>query len=287
MIMFGPSGNSLAFSEAGNKTTEQSAVWVKNMGLDAFEYSFGRGILMGEEKAVSINKAFKQNGVAISVHAPYYINFANPDPEMIEKSIGYVIKSAQMCKLMGGNRIVIHPAAQGKETRENAFKKTVENFRLLTERIYDENLNDMLFCPETMGKTAQIGTIEEVTELCGIDKIYLPTVDFGHVNAREQGSLKTAGDYETRLLYMIEKLGYEKMKRFHIHFSKIMYSVKGEIKHLNFDDEKYGPCFEPLCETLVRLKLEPVIICESAGRQDEDALYMKKCYENYKTGCSF
>lgn len=280
MILFGPSGNSVAFAEAGNKTTEQSAVWVKQMGLDAFEYSFGRGILMSEERAVSIAQAFKNNNIAISVHAPYYINFANHDPEMIEKSIEYLLKSAQMVKLMGGNRVVFHPATQGKDTRGDAFERTEQNFYKLTEAIYKNNLQDIIFCPETMGKFAQIGTIEEICDLCLVDKVFIPTVDFGHVNAREQGSLKTENDYFVRLQYMLEKLGYEKMKNFHVHFSKIMYSKKGEIKHLNFDDEVYGPQFQPLAYVLLKLRLEPVVICESAGDQDKDALFMKEYY-NY------
>ena len=278
MILFGPSGNSENFFSAGLKNSEQSAVWVKEKGLDAFEYSFGRGILMGESKALSIGNAFKENQIQISVHAPYYINFANPDPEKIQNSIDYVLNSAKMVRLMGGNRTIFHPATQGKDTRENAFARTLDNFKKLTEAIYNANMQDLIYCPETMGKLGQIGTIEEVTELCSLDKIYIPTVDFGHINAREQGSLKTYDDYKNRLQYMIEKLGYEKMKRFHVHFSKIQYTVKGELRHLNFDDQKYGPEFEPLAQALIDLKLEPVIICESAGQQDEDALYMKKAY---------
>lgn len=280
MILFGPSGNSENFFNAGLKTTEQSAQWVKKMGLDAFEYSFGRGVLMSEERAVSIGNAFKANEVAISVHAPYYINFANPDPEMIEKSIGYVVKSAEMVKLMGGDRIIIHPATQGKDTRENAFSRTIENFNKLTDYIYAIGMQDLKYCPETMGKLGQIGTIEEITKICKIDKIYIPTVDFGHVNSREQGSLNSVEDFTNRLEYMISELGYERMKNFHIHFSKIQYSTKGEIRHLNFDDDVYGPRFEPLAEALIKLNLEPVVICESAGQQDVDALFMKNYYFN-------
>lgn len=278
MILFGPSGNSEAFFASGQKSSEQSAVWVKNMGLDAFEYSFGRGILMGESKALSLNQAFKENKVAISVHAPYYINFANPDDQKIQASIDYVIKSAQMVKLMGGTRVIFHPATQGKDKREVAFERTKENFKKLIAVIYELGMQDMTYCPETMGKLGQIGTVEELTELCLTDKIFVPTVDFGHINAREQGSLKCVNDYQSRLEYMIEKLGYERMKHFHVHFSKIQYTAKGELRHLNFDDTVYGPEFEPLAEALINLKLEPVIICESAGNQDADALYMKNTY---------
>lgn len=278
MILFGPSGNSEGFFAAGLKNSEQSAVWVKNMGLDAFEYSFGRGVLMSEEKALSIGKAFNENNVKISVHAPYYINFSNPDPEMIDKSIGYVVKSAEMVGLMGGNRIIIHPATQGKDTRENAFARALDNFKKLTDVIYATGMDNLLYCPETMGKYAQLGTVEEITEICKIDKIYVPTVDFGHVNSREGGSLKNKEDFIKRLQFMIDELGYDRMKHFHVHFSKIQYGAKGEIRHLNFDDEVYGPEFEPLADALIDLKLEPVIICESAGMQDVDALYMKNYY---------
>ena len=143
MILFGPSGNSENFFNAGLKSSEQIAVWVKNLGLDAFEYSFGRGVLMSEERALSIGRAFFENNVKISVHAPYYINFANPDSEMIEKSIGYVIKSAEMVRLMGGNRIIIHPATQGKDLREVAFSRALDNFKRLTDVIYAKNMENL------------------------------------------------------------------------------------------------------------------------------------------------
>ena len=278
MIKFGPSGNSLAFSQAGKSKSEESAVWVKNLGLSCFEYSFGRGVNLTDERAVSIGKAFSDAGVEISVHAPYYINFANPEQENAEKSYGYVLSSAKKVKLMGGKRVVFHPASQGKMKREQAVDLTEERLKILRDRIYEENLSDLIICPETMGKIGQIGTIEEVTRFCKIDKIYIPAVDFGHINARECGSLKSEKDYTERLEYMISELGYEKMKNFHIHFSKIEYSAKGEVRHLTFEDNHYGPDFEPLALALKKLNLEPYIVCESAGTQDIDALKMQKTY---------
>ena len=278
MIKFGPSGNCESFYAEGYSHTEQSAEFVKNRGLDCFEYSFGRGVRMSEDKAISIGEAFQAAGVEISVHAPYFINFANPDDEMAAKSYGYVLDSAKMLKLMGGKRVVFHPAAQGKVSREEAVSLTEERLKILRDYIYLNNLQDLIFCPETMGKLAQIGTVEEITRFCKIDPVFIPCIDFGHINAREQGSLKTVEDYKSRLQYMIDELGYEKMKHFHMHFSKIMYSAKGEIKHLTFEDEVYGPEFSPLAVALKELNLEPYIVSESAGTQAEDALEMKKMY---------
>ena len=278
MILFGPSGNSESFYAAGYSHTEQSAKFVRDMGLDCFEYSFGRGVRMTEDKAISIGEAFRAQGVAISVHAPYYINFANPSDESAQKSYGYVIDSGKMLRLMGGDRCVFHPAAQGKAEREAAVSLTEERLKVLRDYIYLNGLDDLYFCPETMGKLAQIGTLEEVVRFCKIDKVFLPAVDFGHLNAREQGSLKTVSDYKERLEYMIAELGYERVKHFHVHFSKIEYSSKGEVRHLTLADTRYGPEFAPLAAALKELKLEPYIVSESAGTQAEDALEMKRIY---------
>ena len=280
MIKFGPSGNSESFYAEGNAHTEQAPAYVKARGLNCFEYSFGRGVRMSEDKAISIGEAFASENIEISVHAPYFINFANPDDEMAAKSYNYVLESAEKCRLMGGKRIVFHPATQGKLTRFEAVALTEKRLQTLREYIYLNDMQDLTFCPETMGKSAQIGTIEEITQFCKIDKVFTPCVDFGHVNAREQGSLKTADDYLRRLEYMINELGYERMKHFHVHFSKIMYSGKGEVKHLTFADELYGPEFEPLAVALKSLQLEPYIICESDGTQAEDAAQMKNFYAN-------
>lgn len=279
MIKFGPSGNSESFYAKGLSHTEDAAKYVREMGLDCFEYSFGRGVRMSEGKAISIGEAFSEQGIEISVHAPYYINFANPSDESAQNSYNYVLDSGRALKLMGGKRCVFHSATQGKAEREDALRLTEARMKTLRDYIYLNGLNDLYFCPETMGKIAQIGTLEEVVRLCKIDDIFLPAIDFGHINAREQGSLKTVSDYKSRLEYMIGELGYERVKHFHVHFSKIQYGVKGEIRHLTFADELYGPLFEPLAIALKELKLEPYIVSESAGTQAEDALEMKHIYK--------
>lgn len=280
MILFGPSGNSESFAREGYTKTEQAAAWVKNRGLDCFEYSFGRGVNMGEEKAVSIGNAFKAADVKISVHAPYYVNLASTEEDKASNSYGYILSSAKMVGLMGGERIIFHPAAQGKQSRESAVNLTLNRLKMLCDLIYANNLEHLTYCPETMGKLGQIGTVEEVVEFCKVDGIFVPTVDFGHINAREGGSLVTEDDYGRRLDYMIAELGFDRMKHFHVHFSKIQYSEKGEVRHLTFEDDKYGPEFPPLAAAIKKRGLEPFIVCESAGTQAEDAAEMKRIYNS-------
>lgn len=281
-IKFGPSGNSESFYSEGNKNTEQVAEWLRKKGLDAFEYSFGRGTNMSDEKAISISKKMKEFDIAISGHAPYYINFANPDDEMIEKSFNYVLNTAHKVRLMGGDRIIFHPASVGKNNdRQSALNRTYENIKKLTDKIYETGNDDLIFCPETMGKINQIGDFREIAEICKIDKIYIPTVDFGHQNARTLGGLKNEADFEEIILCFLDAIGEFRTKNMHIHFSKIEYTKGGEVRHLTFDTDSlnYGPQFEPLAQILKKYNMSPRIICESSGTQAEDALTMKHIYE--------
>ena len=133
-----------------------------------------------------------------------------------------------------------------------------------------------------MGKYMQIGTYQEIIDFCQKDKILIPAFDFGHINCVMQGNLKTKDDFKKIFDYSINKIGYDKTKNCHIHFSKIEFTEKGEVKHLNLDDKEYGPNFEPLAYILDEYKLTPTIICESKERMMEDAMKLKEIYDSCK-----
>lgn len=279
MIRIGPSGNSDAFYASGRKHTYEEAAYLHSLGLNAFEYSFGRGVSMTDATAQKIRDEFTKYGVAISVHAPYYTNFANPDPEMISKSIGYIKQSLTACNKLGGERVVFHPAACGKATRAEAVARTKSNLALLAESCRDVAFPFKL-CAETMGKNNQIGTVEEVVDFCLIDEMFYPCFDFGHINSYMHGGIKSKDDYRRILDYTIDKLGFEKASQMHVHFSKIQYGDKGEIRHLTFADEKYGPEYAPLAELFDEYGMSPYIVCESDGTMSDDALAMKNMHKN-------
>lgn len=282
MIKFGPAGNCESFYAEGHKGTIETPKWISEKGLDCFEYSFGRGTNLSLATADLLREEFNKYNIEISVHAPYFINFSNENEEMIQKSFAYITNSLDRLKHLGGERCVFHPATQGKLDRKTAFNICLINIHRLVDLLYDKQLSDFKICAEAMGKIAQIGTVDEIIEICKIDKMIYPCMDFGHINAREQGSLKSASDYENIIKKMLDELGEEKTGNMHIHFSKIMYTKKGEVKHLTFDNdiENYGPNFEPLAEILVKYGLNPYVICESSGTQAEDALKIKKMYKN-------
>lgn len=279
MIKFGPSGNCATFYEQGHKRSVEAPKWLNSIGLNAYEYSFGRGITLNDDTAIEIGNEAKKYNVEVSVHAPYYINFANPSDEMVEKSYMYVINSLEKLKLLGGNRLVVHPASCGKMERSEAIDLTKKRLQVLKERLEMLGYDNFLICLETMGKPAQIGTYKEIIDFCKISPNFIPTLDFGHINALTHGSLKSEEDFREIIDYMFKELGEEKAKKVHIHFSKIEYGEKGEIRHLTLADDVYGPNFEPLAKILKEYNMEPVVICESNEIMAHDALILKSIYE--------
>ena len=275
MLRIGPSGNSQSFYDEGHAHTYEEAKWLREKGLNAFEYSFGRGVNIGQAACEKIRDEFVKYDVEISAHAPYYTNFANPDDEMIEKSIAYVVRSIEAVKVMGGKRVVFHPAACGKSSRAEAVARTKDNIAKMMS-VLD---GDFLLAPETMGKLNQIGTVEEIVDFCTLDERLVPCFDFGHINSYLRGGIKVKDDYKRIIDYTLDKLGERKGKNFHIHFSKIQYGEKGEIRHLTFADRKYGPEYEPLAALIDEYALTPYIVCESNGTMAEDALFMKNCHK--------
>ena len=284
-VLFGPAGNSLSFYEEGFKSTLETPMWLKKQGkglfeggLDLFEYSFGQGFRMTSEKAKEIGDKFKEFGIEMSIHAPYFINFANPDPVMYDKSLGYIRTGIKFMNAFGAKRMVFHPGSCGKMERSEAVGLLRERFVEFMPEIEAELGAEMFICPETMGKSMQIGTFKEIIDLCTISDKLLPTFDFGHINALTQGSLKTPDDFQRIFDYSFEKLGEFRTKNAQVHFSKIEYGAKGEIRHLTFADTVYGPNFEHLCEVLVKNDMSCHIICESSETQAEDSVAMKQIY---------
>lgn len=277
--MFGTAGNPDRFQAEGFKASKDMPLWLKGKGLDAYEYQCGKGVSVGEATARAIGEKAAQAGIVLSLHAPYFVNPANPDPDSQEKTAGYVLAACRVARWMGAGRVVIHTGALQKRTRADALATARESFKMLRRRCDDEGYGDILLCPETMGKINQLGDLEEVLALSVVTHGLLPCVDFGHLYARSLGALEGQEATARMLDRMAEVLGEEKARCFHSHFSMIEFTPKGgEARHLTFGQTDFGPDYRPLCRELARRGWSPTIICESAGTQDIDALTMKEEY---------
>lgn len=281
---FGPAGNSDAFS-AVHKSTLDAPQYLADMGLDHYEYQCGRGVRVSDKLAQAMRAKANEAGITLSVHAPYFISLSSVEPEKRDNSIDYILQTCDAAKRLGAERIVIHSGSCAKMTREEALELAKDTLIKARKQAIEQGFEDIVFCPETMGKVNQLGDLTEVLELCRLDDTFIPTIDFGHLNARTFGGITCKEDYEKMLDEVEDKLGHDRLRIFHSHFSKIMFTVPGgEKKHLTFDEnEGYGPDFEPLMELIAKKNLAPTFICESAGTQDKDALTMKKYYINVKS----
>lgn len=278
-IKFGPAGNSDSFAAAGFKATVDAPAWLEKLGLNAFEYQCGHGVSVGLPTAEKIGAAAKAHGITLSLHTPYYINLSSGEQERREKNVGYILQSCAAAQAMGAGHLVVHCGGVGKQSRDKAMQHTRENVRLLLEAVEQEGYTGQTLCLETMGKRSIIGSAEEICELVALDDRLLPCIDFGHLNARTGGHCNSYEEFAALLDLLENSIGTERARHLHAHFSKIQYSDKGEVRHLTFADEVYGPEFAPLARLLRERDYEPTIICESAGTQAEDALTMKKLYE--------
>lgn len=277
---FGPAGNSDSFFEKGYKHALEVPAYLTEMGLDAFEYQCGRGVNIGAEKALQFGRAAKAAGITLSLHAPYYISMSSTDEEKRLNSVNYILSSARAADAMGADRIIVHTGSCGKISREDALALACDTMRLSLDALGREGLSHVHICPETMGKVNQLGTLGEVIALCEIDERLIPCIDFGHLNARDSGYFKTFADYESVFTAIRDKLGEDRLKNFHSHFSKIEYTTGGEKRHLTFADTVYGPDFEPVMELTQKYGCNTRFICESDGTQAEDAKRMKDYYES-------
>ncbi len=276
--LFGPAGNSDSFTLA-YKGSVHAPKWLRELGLDCYEYQCGRGVNIGEDTARAIGAAAQEHGIVMSLHAPYYINLSGDSEERIEKNCEYIVKSARACHWLGGDRIVVHCGGLSGMEREVALEHTLLNLREGLKALEAQGLDHIRMCIETMGKINVLGDGEEVCRICRMDERLLPCIDFGHLNARTMGGMCREEDFAALLDLLHRQLGAERAGHFHAHFSKIEYGKGGEVKHLTFEDTEYGPEFAPLAKLLAQRGLAPRILCESAGTQAEDALRMKKMFQ--------
>jgi deoxyribonuclease-4 len=264
MIRFGPAGCDEGYT---GKVCDIPA-YLAGHDLDAFEVQCGHGVQMKEGAASTLKENAERHGIALSVHAPYFISLTNP--ERLEGNMRYLRQSAELAGWLGARRVVVHTGALIGLSREKALANAID----MMKAILTEDWPDVLFCLETMGKVNQLGTVGEVLELCKLDERLLPCIDFGHLYAR---SLGTFDDFAAVLDSMETELGIERARACHIHFSKIAYTKNGESRHLTFDDEG-GPAWEPPARLLKERGYHSTVICESRGTQTRDAKILKDVY---------
>lgn len=224
---------------------------IREMNLSALELGWVRGTTnIGNEVCAKIRAAGEANNVALSVHATYFFNLNAETDEMWQAGRERLLQAARLGYKAGATDIVFHPGSYMKRQAEAAFKIATERLKDIVCTLDKEKVRVTLR-PETMGKQALMGTLEETIAWSRQFENVLPCVDFAHLHARPgDGTFNTYAEFKQALTLIAEGLGERGLKRMHIHFSGIAYSPKGEKHHLNLEDAdvKYRELFRALAD---------------------------------------
>ena len=272
---FGPAGVPPLFRDMGADLQAVPAL-LREEGLDAFEYQavrWGQKPQIKQADAEQLRSEAKRNDVLLSLHGSYYINLAG-EKDILEASKRRLITCATAAEWMGAYVVVFHPGFYGKVGKANAFKKCIESLKDVVETMDSLGIRNVKLGPETMGKHVQLGSLDEVLNICTeVDRTQL-VIDWSHLHARGMGRFRTELDFRVVIEEIENKLGIEAARNMHCHFTKIEFNEKGERRHHTLDERKYGPNFELLAEVMTEFNLHPVIICETP-LLDIDAMKMK------------
>ena len=278
-MWFGPAGKPVGM-KSGDYV--RAIEYIVQLGLDAIEYEAVRGVRISEKKARAIREAAEKYGVVVSMHAPYYLNFASPSDETVRKSQERLKAAVQAASWMGAYAVVFHPGYyKDNPSREAALRRTIESLRPVVEYMESSGIRGVWIAPETTGKPSQVGDVDEVIAICRElgTKYCRPAVDWAHLHARSLGSYVTSVDHVVEVIEKIEReLGGYAVDPLHTHFSRIEYGQGGEREHHTLAETEYGPEWRIVCRGYRETGIKGVVISESPILE-KDALVMKKICE--------
>ncbi len=243
---------------------------VAELGLNAMEVEFVRGVRMGIESAKNVREVAEKLNISLSAHAPYFINLASEDGKKRMKSIVFITDTARIADALGAKIVVFHPGYYYKKDRDKTFSLMLDNIKK-AKQIVEKNRWDVLLAPEVMGRQATFGSLDETISICEEAGV-VPTIDFAHIHARGNGCLKTKNDF----MDIFDKLKKLKLSFFHMHFTGVKYVDGNEKKHLILKEGDLD--FGLLAPVLAERKINGTIINESPNLET-DALYIKRIYE--------
>ncbi len=208
----------------------------KQLGLHHLEIAWVQSVRVSDATCADIKAAAEKNGITLSVHAPYYINLNSQTDELMAKSDLRLLTAARKGFLAGARDIVFHPGSYHGQPPEQVYQRMRDKLVELTGILRDEGV-DVTLRPETMGKGAVFGTLEEVLQLSAEIDGVLPCIDWAHLHARTgDGTFNTYDEFAAALTRVREVLGEAGIKSLHNHMSGIAYTAKGEKEHLPLNE---------------------------------------------------
>lgn len=263
MIYVGSAGIPI---QCKGSNTLQSLACIKKLKLDAMEVQFSRNFYLNEKGCDAIKEENKKYGIRLSIHAPYYINLASQKKETVKQSIADIMHSLHLAEHMGANIIVFHPGYYSGRDEKEAYSMVKDALQNISKGFKGK----VKIGIETMGRQKTFGTIDEIAKICKEVKNVVPVIDFAHIHARTNGSLRREEDFDKIFLHFKKSLG---INEFHCHITGVEFNKGNEGYHLTLEHKK--PDFKLLANLLRKRKYNATIISESPIL-DYDAMLFKK-----------
>lgn len=249
-----------------------SILHTRTLGMGALELAWVRSVRISEGKCAEIKETAEKEDVLLSIHAPYYINL-NAELDEWPKSRKRLMDAAHFGNLAGATEIVIHPGSYFKRDPKVVLEKAIPRLQGCVDELRADG-NQVTLRPETMGKSAMLGSLDDTLAMSKAIKGVQPCLDFAHLHARNgDGSVNSYEEWIEVLTKYQKKLGKRAMKRLSCHLSGIEYGPKGEKHHLTMKESDFK--LKPLFQALYDMECGGRILCESPI-MEEDALYFKK-----------
>ncbi len=272
---FGPAGIPFWFKELKAPVNELPCLLQKE-GLSALEYEavrWGQKPQIRQEEAEKLGVNAQKHDVWLTIHGSYYINLLGRR-DILEASKRRLIACATAAQWMSAHTVTFHLGYYSqRQSHKKDLQDCIRELKEITETLQSTSTKVNLG-PETSGKLAQLGSLEEILTICENVEQTQPVIDWAHLYARRRGNITTTSDFQQVIEEIEARLGTKTAENLHCHFSHVEYTFRGERRHHPLDAYSFGPKFEPLAEAIVNLGLKPVIISESP-LLDKDAKKMR------------
>jgi len=247
------------------------------LSLFALELGWVQSVRVTEATCQQIQLTAKTSDVRLSVHAPYFINL-NAENDEWPKSRKRLMDAAYYGNLAGATDIIFHPGSYFEQPPSVVLKKAIPRLADCVSELRSEN-NLVTLRPETMGKIALLGSLDDCIAMSQEIEGVEPCLDFAHLHARTgNGSLNSYIEWISLLEQYASQLGEKHLKSLHIHLSGIQYSIKGEQKHLPLEESDFD--LSGLFKALKHLNCSGRILCESPMMEEDALLMMRKWAES-------
>ena len=229
-------------------------------------HSLASGVARDYIELDELGQIARELDIELSVHAPYYMDFADVDG-LAQKSMDSVVWGGLLAEALQAHVVVTHLGRYGELEPAVALERSRDNLVAVRERFKAAKLAPAIGI-EASGLQEVVGSLDELLWIAKAVKGVVPVLNFAHLHAREGGLLRRPEDFEA----VFEKVEKVISGHYHAHFSGVEHSGGNEIRYTPI--KKGDLRFEPLAECLLEDSHDLTLI-SSSPLLEHDAMYMR------------